>query len=118
MARDIVTATKLSKNADVAEGAGVAINTTNGSSVVHGKQRKTIVVVTNTSGATKVVTVKRNPAVADPVPSDYSTAPIEATTGIQLLGPFDGHYIQADGSIWIDFVAGHTGVVKAFELPA
>jgi hypothetical protein len=118
MARDIVTSTKLSKNADIADVAGVAINTTNGTSVAHGKQRKTYVVVTNTSGSTRVVTVKRNAAVQDPVASDYSTNPIAATTGVQILGPFDGHYIQADGSIWLDFVSGHTGAVKAYELPA
>ncbi len=118
MPRDIVTSTKLGKNADIADVAGVAINTTNGTSVAHGKQRKTIVIVTNTSAGTKVVTVKRNAAVQDPVPNDYSTNPIAATTGIQVLGPFDGRYIQADGSIWLDFVSGHTGVVRANELPA
>jgi hypothetical protein len=118
MARDIVTATLLGKNSDRADVVGVAINTTNGTSVAHGKQRKTMVVVTNTSGSTRVVTVRRNAAAQDPVPVDYSTNPIAATTGIQILGPFDGRYIQADGSIWLDFVAGHTGVVRAYELPA
>lgn len=117
MARDTVTATKLNRNADTAAAAGVAINTTNGSSVVHGKQRKTFIEVTNTSASPRVVTVKRNTAVSDPVGSDYSTGAIAATTGMQVLGPFDGHYIQADGSIWLDFVSGHTGVVRAYELP-
>jgi len=117
MARDIVTATKLVTNTDIAQPAGVAINTTNGTAVAHGKHGRTIVVVTNTSAGTKVVTVRRNAAVSDPVPVDYSTTPIAATTGRQVLGPFDGHYTQADGSIWLDFVAGHTGTVAAFELP-
>jgi hypothetical protein len=118
MARDIVPITPLSKNADRADVAGVTINTTNGASVGVGKHRKSYIVVTNTSASTRIVTVKRNAAVQDPLPSDYSTSPIAATTGVQLLGPFDGRYVQADGSIWLDFVAGHTGVVKAYELPA
>ena len=118
MARDIVAITSLSKNADRADAAGVAINTTNGASVNVGKHRKTYVVVTNTSVSTRVVTVKRNPAVQDPVPSDYTTNPIAATTGVQLLGPFDGRYVQADGNIYLDFVSGHTGVVKCYEVPA
>ncbi len=117
MARDIVTSTKRATNTDIADVAGVAINTTNGSSVTSNKVRKTYIVVTNTSGSTRIVTVKRNAAVADPVPTDYSTSPIAATTGVQVLGPFDGRYVQADGSIWLDFVSGHTGVVKAYELP-
>ena len=117
MARDIVTSTKVTTNAAVAQPAGVAINPTNGISVVHTRSRKTIVVVTNTSASTRVVTVRRNPAVSDPVPSDLASPAIAATTGVEYLGPFDGHYIQADGSVWLDFVAGHTGVVYAVEHP-
>jgi hypothetical protein len=117
MARDTVTSTKLAKNTDIADVAGVAINTTNGTSVAHNKKRNTLIMVTNTAGSTKVVTVKRNAAAGDPVPTDYSSAAIAATTGVEVLGPFDGRYVQQDGSIWLDFVAGHTGVVKAYELP-
>ena len=66
--------------------ASESINVSNGTSVVHGKQRKTFVIVTNTSASTRVVTVRRNAAVADPVPSDYSTAAIAATTAIKATG--------------------------------
>jgi hypothetical protein len=118
MARDIVPITPLSKNSDRADVAGTTINTTNGAAVSVGKHRKTWIIVTNSSASTRIVTVRRNTAVQDPVGADYSTAPIAATTGVQLLGPFDGRYVQADGTIWLDFVSGHTGVVKAYELPA
>jgi hypothetical protein len=117
MARDVVTSTKLSTNGAAAQPAGVAITPANGTSVVHGKQRKTIIVVTNTSGSTRVVTVRRNPAVSDPVPADWTSPAIAATTGVEFLGPFSAHYVQADGSIFLDFTAGHTGVVYAVEHP-
>src|SRR5260370_22209559 len=117
MPRDVITSTKLSTNAAAAQPAGVAINPSNGASVVHTRSRKTIVVVTNASASTRVVTVRRNPMVSDPVPVDWTSPPIAATTGVEFLGPFDGHYLQSDGSIYLDFVAGHTGIVYALEHP-
>ncbi len=116
--RDDVTPTKLAVNSDITDVAGVAINTTNGTRiVVTGKKRKTIVVVTNTAAATKVVTVRKATTSAEIPATDYSTIAVPITTGYQICGPFSGQYYQADGCIWLDFVAGHTGVVKAYELP-
>jgi hypothetical protein len=117
MARDVITSTKLAKNTDIAPPAGVAINTTNNAQVVFVKPRKTIIIVTNTSASGRVVTVKKATAAQDIPAADYSTAAIPATTGVGVLGPFDGRYIQPDGSIFLDYVAGHTGVAYAYELP-
>ncbi len=117
MARDVVTSTKLGRNADIADVAGVAINTTNGTQVVANKWRKTVIEITNTAAATKVVTLRKATNSQDIPASDYSTAAIAITTGVQVLGPVGGQYVQADGSVYLDYVAGHTGVVRAYELP-
>lgn len=118
--RDDVTPTKLAVNTDITDVAGVAINTTNGTRVLVGlgKKRKTIIMVTNTAAATKVVTVRKATSSAEIPATDYSTIAIPVTTGLEILGPFNGNYIQADQGIYLDFVAGHTGVVKAYELPS
>lgn len=117
MARDSVTPTQLSPDGDTAEPAGVAINVTNGIRVVVGKQRKTIIEITNTSAATKTVAVRKSTNAAENPVSDHSTASIAATTGKQILGPISARFIQSDGTVWLDFVSGHTGVVRAYELP-
>lgn len=117
MARDIVTSTKLSTNGANAQPAGVAINPANGTSVAHTRSRKTIIAITNTSASTRVVTVRKSTSASEPVLTDYATPAIAATTGVLFLGPLDGRYLQADGSIYLDFVAGHTGVVYALEHP-
>jgi len=114
--RDDVTSTKLVKDSDITDVAGVAINTTNGTRVLATKWRKTIIMVTNTSASTRVVTVRKATNAQD-IPADYSTIAIPVTTGVEILGPFSGRYIQADGGIYLDFVSGHTGAVKAYELP-
>jgi hypothetical protein len=120
LARDDVTPTKLAVNSDITAVAGVAINTTNGTRVLVGlgKTRKTIISVTNTAGATKVVTVKKATTASENPTADYSTIAIPITAGEGILGPFNGKYIQADGGVYLDFVAGHTGIVRAYELPA
>jgi len=120
MARDDVTSTKLTTigqgGADIADVAGVAINTTNNTRVLCNKVRKTFIVITNTSAGTPTVTVPKGPGASD-VPADFVTTAFAATTGVRVLGPFNGRYVQADGGIYLNFTAGHTGIVKAYEVP-
>lgn len=118
MARTAVTSTKLGKNTDLLAPAGTAIDQPNGMSIVLVKNRKTIIVITNTSASTRVVTVRKATNSVDNPASDFSSQAIPITTGQSFLGPFDGRYTQSDGTIALDFVAGHTGVVYALELPA
>lgn len=118
MARTAVTSTKLAINADVLAPAGVAVDQPNGMSVAFGKRNRTLIVITNTSAATKVVTVRKATNSFDNPAADFSSQAIPATTGMDFLGPYGGRYTQADGTIYLDFVAGHTGVVYALELPA
>ncbi len=124
MARDDVTTTKLTAGLEVVEPAGVAINTTNGSRVLFGvvsgsaaggKSRRVVLRITNTAASTKVVTIPKGPAAQDA--ADIVTAAIAATTGVVYVA-VGTKYVQADGGIYVNFVAGHTGVVQAFEMPA
>lgn len=118
MARTAVTSTKLAVNTDLLAPAGVAIDIANGMVVNFNKRSKTLIVITNTAAATKVVTVRKATTSFDNPAADFSSQAIPITTGQDFLGPFGGRYTSADGGIWLDFVAGHTGVVYALELPA
>jgi hypothetical protein len=118
MARTAVTSTKLVGNTDTLGPAGVAVDIANGMAVTLGKRNRTVIVVTNTAAATKVVTVRKATVSFDNPASDFSSQAIPITTGITFMGPFGGRYVQADGTIFLDFVAGHTGVVYALEVPA
>lgn len=115
--RTDVTSAKVAKDSDVTL-AGTAVDIANGMRVLFNKGRKTLIVVTNTAAATKVVTVRKATNSQDIPAADYSSIAIPITTGVQILGPFSARYTQADGGIWLDFVAGHTGSVHAIEIPS
>ena len=105
---------KVAKNTDFTP-AGTAVDQPNGMRVVGTKLAKTYILVTNTSASTRVVTVRKATNAQDIPAADYSSTAVPVTTGIGILGPYDGRYIQADGTIWLDFVSGHTGIVAPFE---
>ncbi len=125
MARTDVPTTKLAEEVDILAPAGVAVDVANNMRVVYGvvsgqsvggKVRRVMLRITNTAAATKVVTVVRGPGAQDPAAADYATQAIPVTTGEInfVVGP---KYVQPDGGIYLNFVAGHTGVVIAYELP-
>jgi hypothetical protein len=126
MARTDVSTTKLAEEVDILAPAGVAVDVANGHRILYGvvsgsalggRVRRVLIRITNTAASTKVVTIVRGPGAQDPAAADYATQAIPITSGeINLIvGP---KYIQADGGIYLNFVAGHTGVVIAYELPA
>lgn len=117
MARTDVTSTKLGKDLDITL-AGTAVDQPNGMRVLANKFRKTLIIITNTSASTRVVTVRKATNSVDNPSADYSSIAIPITTGVEILGPFSGRYTQSDNGIYLDFVAGHTGNVHAVELPA
>lgn len=117
MARTNVNTTKLATNTDILAPAGVAVDQPNGMQVTLNKHSKTIIVVTNTSAATKTVTVRKSPNSFDNPATDITGQTLPATTGMGIMGPYSGRYAQGDGLIFLDFQAGHTGVVYALELP-
>ena|SRR5438093_711480 len=116
MARTVVTSTKLARDGAINDVAGVAIDQPNGMQVLFNKPHKTMILISNTSASTRVVTVRKSSNSHDNPLADFSSPAIPATTGLGVLGPFSGLYIQGD-RIYLDFVAGHTGVVRAYELP-
>jgi 3-hydroxyisobutyrate dehydrogenase-like beta-hydroxyacid dehydrogenase len=126
MARTDVPTTKLAINVDIADPAGVAVDAANSHRVVIGgasgiaagtEPRRVLIRISNTSAGTPTVTIVRGPGAQDPAAADLVTTAIPATTGVRdiVVGT---KYIQADGGIYLNITAGHTGVVQAFELPA
>ena len=120
MARDAVAITLLALNAGTATPAGTAINTTNGANIaVGGKTRKLIVRVTNTiTNAAHTVTFRAGvypPALQSPVGDLAISVP---QSGDVLIALESARFVQADGSINVDYDAGMTGIVSAHRLPA
>jgi hypothetical protein len=115
---------------DAAEVA-VAIDTANGMRVVPAVKTRGIVIrVTNTHASPHQVTVRAVPGAGNPrgafggpgpsgssptEPNFVSTA-IPATTGVRFI-VVPAHFVQTDGSIYLDFEAAHTGTVSAAEVP-
>lgn len=99
---------------------GIAVDSTlvtNGATVASPVSPEHVVlVVANTSGADRTVTIRagnRFQAAA----GDLVTT-VTASIGIQQIGPFaSARFLQADGSMSIDFATGFTGSIKAMKFP-
>ena len=123
MARTSVTPRALVANGNLngASGATTIDSTlvTNGVTIPDAEPERTIIRVTNTEGSTNVVTVRAGdspPALAANL-GDLAVT-VAATTGVQYLGPFEsGRFVQADGSMEIDFETGMTGAIDVLQLP-
>lgn len=92
---------------------------TNGVSVTGAIPEQTLIRVTNTEGSTNTVTVQSGavpPALAGGLGDLVVT--VAATTGVQYIGPFEsGRFMQADGSLWLDFESGMTGSIDILTVP-
>lgn len=119
MARDAVTVTALSANALNTNPAGTAINTTNGA-VINGVNAgdRVLVRITNTNGTNRVATVKAgvNPPSPRKGLGDLAIT-VPATTGDVLLVLESARFLQADGTINVDFAASMAGIISAVRLP-
>lgn len=119
MARDAVSITTLTLNAGTDEPAGTAITPANGASIpAGGDTRKLLIRVTNTHTSPHTVTIRAgvNPPAFRKGLGDASVT-LAATTGVAYLTVESARFVQADGSIWLDFDSGMTGKVMAFRLP-
>ncbi|GAB2964396.1 hypothetical protein [Saccharothrix stipae] len=118
MARTALSTTNLT-GTPIAQPAGTAVDVTNGHVIAHCEFERTLLRVTNTAGADKVVTIKAGaypPALASGLGDLTFTVP--ATTGVFIVPPQEsGRFMQADGSMHIDYASGHTGTITAFKLP-
>lgn len=119
MARDNVAITPLACSDGVAEPSGTTITPANGASIdAGGDTRKLVIRVTNTHGSDHTVTLKAGvspPAFRQGLGDASVTVP--ATTGVRYLTAESARFVQADGSIWLDFETDMTGKVMAFRLP-
>src|SRR5664280_2560434 len=117
MPRDAVGVTALTTNAANTNPAGTTINTTNGASIGQYDPTRTVIRITNTAGAEKTVTIKAgtNPPAVRKGISDL-TVQVPATTGDILLAIEPSRFEQADGTISVDYEAGHTGKISAVQV--
>jgi len=93
-------------------GAAVAVDVANGHRVLPRKVGKTVLIIQNTAAATKVVTIVH---AASQDNTDQASTAIAVTTGVRAMRPTKA-MVQADGGIYVNYVAGHTGNINALEL--
>ena len=123
MARTAVTASPFVANSSLADPAGTNLDPTNGHTIAKASPSRTVLRVTNTASATKVVTVKAGasnpPAFAGGLGDlTYTLGVGNVTTQVVFLGPFDSsRFLQSDGSLSVDIASGATGTITAFTLP-
>ncbi|GAA3416204.1 hypothetical protein [Streptosporangium vulgare] len=119
MARTVVPYSSLVANGSLAQPAGTTIDQSNGMYIAAARPELTILRVANTNGTDRVVTIKAgdNPPALAGGQGDLAVT-VAATSGVQFIGPFEsGRFIQADGTIEIDFAASFAGTITAFRVP-
>jgi hypothetical protein len=116
MARTAIPLTQLVGNGGVAA-SPTTIDVVNGMTVAAARPEWTIFVVTNTDTSAHTVTV---PA-GDPVggtgnwPGQSFSVP---ASGQAFIGPFESARVQQkDGSLSLNFAAGHAGTISALKMP-
>jgi hypothetical protein len=123
MARTALTPRALVANGNLngATGATTIDSTlvTNGAVITGAEPERTVLRVANTEASTNVLTVRKgdNPPALAAGQGDLAVT-IAATSGVQYIGPLEsGRFLQADGSLEIDFETGMTGTIEALLLP-
>lgn len=116
MARDAVTVTTLGLNAGTLEPAGTAISVANGASVAAGGDTRGLLirVAATTGGDITIQSGSKPPA---ELASNGDLVQEVATNDERIFVVEGARFIQADGSIWIDFEAATAGTVWAYRLP-
>ncbi|MDX3127287.1 hypothetical protein [Streptomyces scabiei] len=122
MARTAVSYTPFVPNSHLTDVAGTTIDATlvtNGVVIENADPERTLIRVTNSAGADKVVTVKAGSgSQAWMAGQGDSATTVAASTGKEFLGPFTSARFQQDGSkLYVDFAAGTTGTITVFKLP-
>ena len=119
MARTAVPYSNLVANSNLAQPAGTTIDQSNGMYIAAARPELTILRVANTNGTDRVVTIKAgdNPPALAAGQGDLAVT-VAATSGVQFIGPFEsGRFIQADGTMEIDFAASFAGTITALKVP-
>lgn len=122
MPRTAVAYSAFTANASTADPAGTTVDSTlvtNGVKVSNAVPEETLIRVTNSAGATKLITINAGdypPALASG--QGAITGTVGATTGVLWFGPFEsGRVLQSDGTMEVDFASGATGTITVFRVP-
>ena len=117
MARDAVTITPLPTNT-VTTATATAIVVANGASIAAGGDLQGLFLeITNTHGATKVITIPKGVGIqAITAGQGNITYTIAATTGRALVSLEGARVLQADGSVHVNFAADHAGTISAYRI--
>lgn len=78
-----------------------------------------IIRVANTAGSNLDITIQSgaNPPAHAAGQGDL-VEEVAATTGVELLGPFEGaRFAQANGHLYVDFETGFTGTIEFYRVP-
>ena len=122
MTRDLITPVIGVENGQIAEGAGTAINTTNGGNVVLptgavGNTDRLVLRIDNTTVSAKNVTIR---AGVYPPAFRSSMGDLVLQVALSAKAYFfieSARFIQADGSVNLDYESGMTGTVFALITP-
>ncbi|MDT0270262.1 hypothetical protein RM844_28725 [Streptomyces sp. DSM 44915] len=120
MATTQLTYTDLLPNGGVAQPAGTTLVAapTDNMQLANSRPELTVLRVTNTGGSALTLTVKAGtypPAIA--AGQGDLEVTVAATSGVQLVGPFEsGRFVQGDGSMLIESSAT-TGTIAALLIP-
>jgi hypothetical protein len=123
MARTNVPVTSLALDAKVDAPAAVVIVHASGATIAAGGDtRKLLVVLTNTTAAEKIMTIKAPTTNPNAVRSGIGDLAITFAAGnvtaqVKYVVLESARFAQADGSISIDFAADTTGFMNAYRLP-
>ncbi|MFF2852682.1 hypothetical protein ACFVT5_41275 [Streptomyces sp. NPDC058001] len=121
MPRTAVPYTPLLPNSSLADPAGTTIDATlvtNGVVINNADPEHTLIRVTNSSGSTRVVTVKAGngtPALSAGQGDLAASIPTTATAWFPPLA--SGRFQQKGTQLFVDFAAGTTGSITVFKIP-
>ena len=117
MARTAITVDQLTEST-AATPTATAIDATNGHVIAAtAKPGKTVLRINNSTGSTKVATVKAgaNPPAGASGQGDLAISLATTVTAVVVLDT--SRFTQADGTINIDIAASMTGTIEAYTLP-
>ncbi|MGQ4355271.1 hypothetical protein [Streptomyces drozdowiczii] len=122
MPRTNLPRTTLTANDHTAALAGLTIDATlvtNGCVINAADFERTVLLVENTGGDTKSVTVKAGNSTASYTATRGDlAAPVPGTGGQVFVGPFSSaRFQQHGGALHVDFETGFTGTVTALQVP-
>ena len=122
MARTNVPVTNLTLDAKVDAPSAVAIVHGDGANIpAGGDTRKLLLVLTNTTAAEKVMTIKKGAGIqavrAGVGDLAITFAAGDSTAVVKYVVIESARFAQTDGSINIDFAADTTGFMNAYRLP-